>query len=197
MDRTLVLASANPHKVEELRQLLNELGVTLRSSADYPDMHEVIEDRETLEGNAIKKATEVHEHAGLPAIADDTGLEVDALGGRPGVYSARYAGEEATYEDNVEKLLSELKEVAPAHRTARFRTVIAFRDGDHTRTFEGVCEGKIIDEPRGEGGFGYDPVFVPEGFDETFAELSSKAKNEISHRGRAIQKILAYIKSEL
>jgi XTP/dITP diphosphohydrolase len=192
---TIAIASANRHKVEELRQTLAPLGIELKSTLDFPGAEEVEEDRPDLEGNALKKARYWHQFTGLPALADDTGLEVDALNGAPGVWSARYAGENATYDDNVNKLLNELQ--GKSDRTARFRTVIAFVMGEEEENeylFEGVCEGVIITEKRGDKGFGYDPVFVPEGHSLTFAQLSSEEKNRISHRGRAVQKFLAFVR---
>lgn len=188
----ILLASGNPHKIEELGQLLAELGIELKSTLDYPDAEEVVEDRPGLEGNALKKANYWYEKTGLPSLSDDTGLEVDALGGDPGVYSARYAGETASDEENTQKLLQEL--LGQSDRTAQFRTVIAFIDqsgGEHF--FEGVCRGEILMEKRGEKGFGYDPVFVPDEYDRTFAELSSEEKNRISHRGKAMQAFLEYL----
>jgi XTP/dITP diphosphohydrolase len=137
------------------------LGIELASTRDYPGVEEVVEDKPTLEGNALKKARFWYRKTGLPSLADDTGLEVDALNGAPGVYSARYAGEQAAYADNVHKLLRELEGIQ--NRKARFRTVIAFVDGEEEQIFEGICKGEIIREPRGEKGFGYDPVFLPRG----------------------------------
>jgi len=193
MSNKLFLASGNPHKIEELQQLLNDMGIEVKSTLDCPDSEEVVEDRPDLEGNALKKARHWHEKTGLPSLADDTGLEVDALDGEPGVYSARYAGEYASYEENTQKLLKELKSVPD--RNAQFRTVIAYIDeSGKEHLFEGLCRGKIISEKRGEKGFGYDPVFVPERYDQTFAELSSEEKNKISHRGLAIQKFMEYLK---
>jgi len=189
----IFLASANPHKIEELQQILMPMGIKLKSTLDYPGAGEVEEDQPDLEGNAFKKARHWFEFTGLPSLADDTGLEVDALEGAPGVHSARYAGENATYSDNVEKLLGELK--GSDNRTADFRTVIAYIDSGETEyLFEGVCKGEIITEKRGDKGFGYDPVFVPEGYNQTFAELSSEEKNKISHRGIAVQKFIRYLK---
>lgn len=193
---TIVLASRNEHKIAELRELLEPLGIALRPASDFERLGEVEEDRSTLEGNALKKARYVHEETGLPALADDTGLEVDALDGRPGVYSARYAGEDASYEDNVEKLLDELAGVAPDDRGAQFRTVVAFVHPGGTHTFEGVCRGAILRERRGDKGFGYDPVFRPEGYRETFAELEAAVKNRISHRGRALQDFLDWLRTQ-
>lgn len=191
----LVLATRNPGKVAELRTLLADLDLTLLSAADLPDAPEVDEDAPTLEGNARKKALALHETTGLPALADDTGLEVDALDGRPGVHSARYAGPEADDAANRARLLSELAPIARAQRTARFRTVIALAEAGEVRFFEGVCEGHITSEERGAGGFGYDALFTPEGHDETFAEMSKEAKNAVSHRRRALDGAAAYFRS--
>jgi len=195
---TIVVASRNPHKIEELRAILSGLDIDIKSALDYPELEEVEEDRRTLEGNALKKARYVHEYTGLPVLADDTGLEVDALEGRPGVFSARYAGEDATYEENTRKLLSELAGVENSVRLAQFRTVVAFiTETGGEFTFEGICRGQILSEPRGEKGFGYDPVFQPKGYEKTFAELESSEKNIISHRGRAIQKFYNWLKKRV
>jgi XTP/dITP diphosphohydrolase len=183
----LVLASANPDKAAEIGEILRvSLDVDLVARpADVPD---VVEDGDTLLDNARLKARALVAATGLAAVADDTGLEVDALGGAPGVYSARYAGEHVTYADNVEKLLRELG--GAEQRTARFRTVAlaAFPDGSELWA-EGVVEGSITDAVRGDAGFGYDPVFVPEGGDRTFAEMSADEKHAISHRGRAFRSL--------
>jgi XTP/dITP diphosphohydrolase len=191
--QTLVLASRNEHKIEELRSTLKTYDLELKSALDFPALEEVVEDRETLEGNALKKAQYVHEETGLPALADDTGLEVDALDGRPGVYSARYAGKNSTYEDNIKKLLEELAGVASKDRRAQFRTVVAFVTDESTHSFDGICQGIIFSEKKGNKGFGYDPVFQPEGYEQTFAELDADIKNEISHRGKAIGKFTAFL----
>jgi len=190
---TIVLASRNKDKIQELRATLVPLGIELKSTYDFPTLREVVEDRETLEGNALKKARYVYEETGYPSLADDTGLEVDALDGRPGVYSARYAGDSATYQQNVDKLLRELAAVPGDERGARFRTVAALVDGADTYTFEGICRGAITAEEQGTGGFGYDPVFVPKGYDKTFAQLNPAVKNRISHRGKAIQKFIDWL----
>jgi XTP/dITP diphosphohydrolase len=187
----IFLASGNAHKIKELEQVLSPLGIDLKSTLDYPDAEEVEEDQPDLQGNALKKARYWFDKTGLPSVSDDTGLEVDTLNGAPGVYSARYAGDNPSYDDNVNKLLTELK--GESDRSAQFRTVIAFVDGSDNYFFEGICRGRIIDEKRGDKGFGYDPVFVPEGYDETFAELSSEEKNRISHRGRAVQKFINFL----
>jgi XTP/dITP diphosphohydrolase len=192
----LVLATANPHKVGEMREILGGLGIEVLTLADFPPMDEVDETGDTLEANALLKADAVFRHTGLPSLADDTGLEVDALGGRPGVRSARYAGEKASYEENVTKLLNELRLVPDAERSARFRTVMALRlTQDAFILADGVAEGRIIGERRGAAGFGYDPVFVPsEGDGGTFAEMAPEEKNTISHRGKAIVNMVEELK---
>ena len=192
MDK-LVLASRNKHKISEMQEILKGLGVEVLSALDFPGLEDVDEDQPTLEGNALKKARYVHEQTGLPSLSDDTGLEVNALNGAPGVYSARYAGENVTYQDNVMKLLTELDGVI--QRSAQFRTVLALVDGDKENTFEGICEGEILTEQKGERGFGYDPVFCPKGYEQTFAEINLEIKNEISHRGRAIHKFIEFLKT--
>lgn len=189
----LFLASGNPHKIEELQQILKPLGIQLKSTLDFPDAPEVVEDQPDLKGNARKKAQFWYQKTGLPAIADDTGLEVEALNGAPGVYSARYAGEDATYQDNVDKLLRELE--GQENRKAQFRTVIAYITEESEYFFEGACKGEIVTDQKGTKGFGYDPVFRPDGYDQTFAELNSKEKNKISHRGKALEKFLDFLKT--
>lgn len=182
-----VLATANAHKADEIRRVLENFGVgVLPRPADVPDVDET---ESTLEGNALLKALAISNATGEAAIADDTGLFVDVLDGRPGVYSARYAGERATYEDNVTKLLGELVGVEELRRSARFRSVVAVANPDgSTWWVEGVLEGAILSAPRGLGGFGYDPVFAPLTLNGTsLAELAPEDKNEISHRGRALR----------
>lgn len=182
-----LIASANPHKAREIREILKPFGVDVKTLTDLNLEGQVEEDRDTLEGNAAKKARYWHERTGWPVLADDTGLEVDALDGAPGVYSARYAGEEADDRANVAKLLSELE--GKTCRTARFRTVIARVDDRGETFYEGVCPGTILSAPVGDGGFGYDPVFQPDGESRSFAQLSPEEKNRMSHRGRAIHAI--------
>ena len=181
----LFLATANPDKAMELAGLLEGFEVLPRPA----DLAEVEEDADTLEGNARLKAVAVSEATGELAVADDTGLEVDALGGRPGVYAARYAGPGATYADNVVKLIKELTGVPATERTARFRTVALARFPDGREiVVEGTVEGIIAEAPAGEAGFGYDPVFVPAGGDgRTFAQMSRREKAAVSHRGRALR----------
>jgi len=183
----LVCASANPDKVAEIRAILEESGIELLPRPDVPD---VVEDGETLEANARLKARALSSATGLAAVADDTGLEVNSLGGAPGVRSARFAGEDASYVDNVMKLLDALSDLPePEERSARFRTVALARFPDGLEVLaDGAVEGSIALAPRGENGFGYDPVFVPsEGDGRTFAEMSADEKHVISHRGRAFR----------
>jgi len=183
----LVLATRNAHKLEEIRAIFDFENLEVFSAFDFPDIPDVVEDGNTLEANAIKKAVEIAQATGLLAMADDSGLEVTALGGAPGIYSARYAGEACSAEANNEKLLREL--AGQKDRTAQFRTVIAWATPTgETQTVEGICRGKILEELRGKNGFGYDPLFVPEGYGETFAELSAQVKNKISHRANALRK---------
>jgi len=183
----LIIATRNPHKLEEIRAIFDFQGLEVLSAFDFPDIPDVVEDGDTLEANAIKKAVEIAAATGYWALADDSGLEVYALDGAPGVYSARYAGEECSYEANNEKLLREL--AAKEDRSAQFRTVIALSDPEgNVQIEEGICPGTIIEELRGSNGFGYDPLFVPDGYPETFAELDPEVKNRISHRARALQK---------
>jgi len=187
----IFLATANPDKARELAGLLEGFEVAPRP----PDLPDVEETADTLEGNARLKAQAVVAATGQPAVADDTGLEVDALGGRPGIYTARFAGPAATYADNVTKLLEELAGVPPDRRTARFRTVAValFPDGMEI-VAEGWVEGTITDEPSGEGGFGYDPVFAPAGAEgRTFAQMTQAEKGAISHRGRALRALAAQL----
>lgn len=190
----VVLASANPDKAAEIEAILGD-EVDLAPRPD--DVGDVVEDGETLEENARLKAVAIVEATGRAALADDTGLEVDALGGAPGVRSARFAGERATYEDNVAHLLAALEGVAGDERTARFRTVALLRRPDGGEIVaEGTVEGRITVEARGAGGFGYDPVFEPdEGDGRTFAELSADEKHAISHRGRAFRTLAARLGS--
>ena len=186
----IVLATANQDKVREMRHALDGLDVEILTRDDFPGVPEVVEDGATIESNAAKKARAVCEATGLPAVADDTGLEVDALDGEPGVLSSRFAGEGATYADNVRKLLREMEGVPANERSARFRCVIALVEPSGAEVFvEGNCEGAIAAAPRGDGGFGYDPVFFVPSRGCTFAELSLEEKDRISHRGRAMARM--------
>ena len=189
--KKLVFASNNAHKLSEIRALLGDR-IEVVSLSDLQCHDEIPETADTLEGNALIKARYVWEHYGLYCFADDTGLEVEALDGAPGVYSARFAGEHASFEDNVSLLLERLSGVA-APRRARFRTVIALITDGEERLFEGEVTGQITTEAHGAGGFGYDPIFRPDGFDRTFAELSPDEKNAISHRGRAVRRLVQHL----
>lgn len=190
MIRELVLATRNRHKGEELAALLGDLGIGIRTLDEFPEVPDVIEDGETCEANAIKKARAVSKATGLIAVADDTGLEVDTLGGRPGVYAARYAGEHATYEDNWRKLLRELSGVPHDRRTARFITVAAMAwPSGEVQVTTGQLEGVISEEPAGARGFGYDPVFFVPELGKTLAQLSAEEKNRISHRAKAFAQV--------
>jgi len=185
-----VLATRNPDKREELTALLGDLGIKIRTLADFPDAPEVVEDGDTCRANAVKKAVAIARHTGLPAVADDTGLEVEALGGRPGVHAARYAGERATYEDNWRKLIRELDGVPRQRRRARFITVAAVAmPSGKVEVAEGILEGVIAEAPAGTQGFGYDPIFVVPQLGKTLAQLAQGEKNRISHRARAFSKV--------
>ena len=186
--RKLVLATNNSHKKLEMSALLSHLGIIIVGLDDFPQIGEIEETGTTLLENSLIKARTVHEITGLPALADDTGLEVDALDGAPGVYSARYAGKDPSYQDNVNKLLFELKGLKLEKRNARFRTVISYIDDNVELHSEGVIEGVITLESKGTEGFGYDPVFQPESYSCTFAEMHQDEKNLISHRARALEK---------
>ena len=186
----IVFATHNAHKVSEVQAVLgSEYQLVTATEAGLSE--EIPETQPTIEGNALQKARYVYEHTGLNCFADDTGLEVEALNGAPGVYSARYAGEHVSYADNNKLLLKNL--AGCQNRKARFRTVIALILDGKEHLFEGRVEGTIATEPHGEGGFGYDPLFIPEGSQLTFAEMSPEAKNGISHRGRAVAKLVAFL----
>ena len=187
--QTLVLATHNPDKQAEMNAVLSDLGLDVIGLDQYPEIDDIPENGTTLLENALIKARAVHLKTGFPALADDTGLEVDALHGAPGVYSARFAGENATYQDNVKKLLSVMTGVSRQNRTARFRTVVALIDSDTELWTEGIIEGLITRDQRGAGGFGYDPIFEAADTGKTFSEMSAAQKNEISHRAKALQKM--------
>lgn len=182
----LIFATSNPGKADELRHYLRESSLEVKALSDLEDPPSIVEDQPDLRGNARKKAEVIFQHTGLPTVADDTGLEVVALDGRPGVHSARFAGPSANDAANRAKLLEVMK--SQSDRRARFRTVLAFVQNGDVQYFEGICEGVILPHERGTGGFGYDPLFLPHGRERTFAELSKAEKNRISHRGRALAK---------
>lgn len=190
MKRKLVFATNNAHKLEEIRAILGDK-IEILSLSDINCHADIPETSDTLEGNARQKSSYIYEHYELDCFADDTGLEVEALDGAPGVYSARYAGDGHDSQVNMRKLLNEMKE--KNNRRARFRTVISLIEKGEEQQFEGIVRGEIIREARGDSGFGYDPVFRPEGYDETFAELGNEIKNKISHRARAVNELCKYL----
>jgi len=190
----IVLATHNRHKVEEIKRILSDpsfirtgLPFELLSLDNFPKIGEIIEDGKTLDDNARKKARTVFKITGLLSLADDTELEVDALDGRPGVYSARYSGEEATYEENNKKLLLELRGIPFEKRTAKFRCVISMIGKGINEIAIGEVPGKILNEVKGKNGFGYDPLFLPDGYEISYAEMDSELKNKLSHRARALE----------
>lgn len=191
--RKLVFATNNAHKLAEVKAII-EPTFTIISLSELGCTDDIPETADTLKGNALLKAKYIHEKFGLDCFADDTGLEVEALGGEPGVYSARYAGEGKDSTDNMRKVLTLME--GKTNRTACFRTVIALIQDEKTLFFEGVIEGHITEHPRGEGGFGYDPIFVPDGYLASFAQLSADEKNKISHRALAINKLIDYLQKD-
>lgn len=189
----IIFATGNKHKLQEAQQILGP-EFTLRTSAESGITEDIPETSDTLKGNAIQKAMYIWDRLHTNCFADDTGLEIDALNGAPGVYSARYAGEKCSFQDNIVKVLKELEGV-PAPRTARFRCVVALVVDGQITTFDGIVEGEITLEPRGNGGFGYDPIFKPQGYDKCFSELSADEKNSISHRGMAMKLLSEHLKT--
>lgn len=181
--------------MEEISEILSSLDVQIRSLLDFPEIPEIEESGATLKENALGKARAGFRSTGLPSLADDSGLEVFHLNGQPGVHSARFAGETATYDDNNKKLLAALRAVPPEQRTARFRCVIAFVAEETEQIAEGVCQGSIATTLRGTGGFGYDPLFVPDGFLQTYAQLTPDIKNRVSHRGKALASMKKFLTS--
>ena len=189
--KKLVFATNNAHKLEEIRAILGDK-VEILSLNDIDCHADIPETADTLQGNAVLKAQYIYDNYGLDCFADDTGLEVEALNGAPGIYSARYAGGEGhDSEANMKKLLSEMQD--KDNRKARFRTVICLIEDGKEHFFEGIVNGSIIRERKGGAGFGYDPVFMPDGYSETFAEMGNDEKNKISHRARAVQKLCEYL----
>ena len=191
----VVIATHNKDKLKEIKKGLSDLNVEILDLSSFPDIGAIVEDGETLKENALIKAKCVHEKTGIPAIADDTGLEVDALGGKPGVYTARFAGENCSYLDNVNKMLKVMKNIKNSDRSAIFKTVMAFVD-DKTELFSiGEVKGMIASEKKGLGGFGYDSIFYVVNEGKTFAEMSIEKKNIISHRGKAIKNFMPKLES--
>jgi len=190
----VVIATHNRDKMKEIQGAISDLGWEVISLYDFPKIEEIEENGKTLEENALIKAREVFEKTGLPTISDDTGLEVDALDGAPGVYTARYAGENCSYSDNVNKMLKDMNKVPMPNRGAKFKTVMVFKDENKELIVEGIVKGKISRESRGDDGFGYDPIFYVTEYDKTFAEMTMSEKNKISHRGNAINHLINSIK---
>lgn len=188
----LVFATNNKHKLQELQTILGE-SFSLLSLKDIGCEEDIPEEQTTLEGNASQKALYVFKKYGYSCFADDTGLEIESLNGEPGVFSARYAGPSKNSEENMQKVLNKLSKIN--NRKARFRTVISLVMNGKEQQFEGIVDGEILNEKRGNAGFGYDPVFLPKGFRQSFAEMSIEEKNKISHRGRAVEKLVQYLKT--
>ena len=195
--KEIVIATHNPDKKKEIMIALRELGVNILSLDSFPEIGEIEETGSTLLENSLIKARTISAVTGKPAIADDTGLEVDALNGAPGIYSARYAGINVSYEDNIRKLLSEMSSFDMGSRTARFRTVVSFHSSNEELWTEGVIEGSITMNAIGKGGFGYDPVFRVRKTGKTFAEMTRQEKNRISHRGVALDKMRQLLKENI
>ena len=191
--KKIVIASSNNHKISEISVKIQPFFDEILSLADFPKIGEIIEDGNTIEENSFKKSRASFEHTNIASIADDTILEVDALNGDPGLFTARYAGEKATYEENMTKLLDNLNGVEDNLRTARFRTIISFVDGKNDFHVEGRLEGKILNKRIGDNGFGYDPIFLSTEFEMSLAQMDSKLKNEVSHRGLAIKNFVSKI----
>ena len=192
--KKIVIASSNNHKVSEISVKIQPFFDKILSLSDFPEIEEIIEDGNTIEENSFKKSRASFEHTNIASIADDTTLEVDALNGDPGLFTARYAGEKATYEENMTKLLDNLDGIENSLRTARFRTIISFVDGKNDFHVEGRLEGRILNKKIGNNGFGYDPIFQSTEFKMSLAEMDSKLKNEVSHRGLAIKNFISKIR---
>ena len=195
--KKIVIASSNKHKVSEISINIQPFFDTILSFSDFPKIGEIIEDGTTIEENSFIKSRACFNFSKIASVADDTILEVDALNGDPGLYTARYAGDKATYEDNMKKLLKNLEGIEMHLRTARFRTIISYVDGINDFHVEGVIEGKITNSKLGTNGFGYDPIFFSEKFNMTLAQMNSEQKHQISHRGLAIKKFVSKIRDIL
>lgn len=194
----IVLGTRNKKKVEEIKRIVKDMPISICTLDDFPDCPEVNEDEDTFEANAVKKAVAVSKYTGMIALADDSGLEVYALDGAPGVLSARYAGDAADDRRNIEKLLYEMRSIGEEKRRARFVCCIALALPDGSvNTFYGYSEGRIGTEPRGSNGFGYDPIFYPDGHSRTFAEMDDVEKDAISHRGRALREVQQYLREKI
>lgn len=182
----IVLATRNKHKIEEIKTILSDLRLEILTLNDFPEIPTLKEEGLTMADNSLQKAQTVFHHTHVATLADDSGLEVFFLNGRPGVISARYAGAEATDEKNNQKLLGEMRGVPPRRRKVQFRAVLTLLGENYRDTTEGICEGNLAESPRGSNGFGYDPIFIPNGFKRTYAELTAEEKNAISHRAKAL-----------
>ncbi len=189
----ILLATQNKHKVEEITSLLDPYILEVTSLLDYPEIGEIVEDGDSLAANALIKAKAAYKHCGLPVIADDTGIAVDALNGAPGVYAARYAGENVSYDENVQKMLDEMINVPEGKRQAKFQTVAIFYDGRNTTSALGEVEGIITTSRQGESGFGYDPIFYIPEKQKTYAQMNLSEKNQLSHRKRAFEKLFGIL----
>jgi len=194
----LVLATMNRGKIREMKTILEKYNVDILSSLDFPRLPPVEEDGSTFRENAVKKALSVYRHTGLLSLADDSGLEIDALDGRPGIRSSRFAGPDGDDKKNIGKVLTLMRDIPEQNRQARFRCVMAFVDADgDIATVEGTCEGRISFEPRGSSGFGYDPIFIVPRYDQTIAQLGEEIKNRISHRARALDAARTLLEQKL
>ncbi|MCI0450050.1 MAG: XTP/dITP diphosphatase [Chlorobi bacterium] len=189
----IFIASRNKGKIKEIKNYLDGLDISFSSLLDTPRIENIEETGKTFEENALIKGRSVYNEVKIPVLADDSGLEVDCLKGEPGILSARYAGKNSDDKKNCEKLLKNLEEVTGAGRSAKFKCILVYLDEGGPKYFEGVCKGIIIEETRGQNGFGYDPIFVPDGFSKTFAELDFETKSRISHRGIALKKLREYL----
>jgi len=186
----IIFATSNPNKIKEISAILPS-NIVIKGLKDINCTEDIPETQDTIEGNAVQKAQYVYDNYGVNCFAEDTGLEIKALNGEPGVYSARYAGPQRSADDNMSKAIEGLKD--KADRSARFKTVIALIIDGKVETFEGIINGQIIKDQRGQGGFGYDPIFMPDGYNQTFGELDASEKNKISHRARATQKLIEHL----
>lgn len=195
--KKLLLATRNKNKIEEIQSILNDPKLEILTLNDFPDVPHLTEDGSTFQENSRRKAHAVYQHTMLPSLADDSGLEVFYLNGRPGVLSARYSGVGATDEENNNRLLKEMRGVAPRRRRAQFRAVLTLVGDGFEETTEGVCLGTLGEGPRGTNGFGYDPIFIPEGYTKTYAELTADEKNTISHRAKALEKMKEVLRRRL
>ncbi len=191
--KQLVMATKNKGKIAEIKSMLEGMDIEVLSLADFPAVEEAVEDGATFRENAAIKAHHYYRHTGVPCLADDSGLEVDALGGRPGVYSARYSGDGATDLANNAKVLTEMESAPDEERTARFRCSMVLYDGEQELISDGTCEGLLLREGRGENGFGYDPIFFLPQYGRTLAEVGQAEKNAVSHRGKALRKMIEKI----